>query len=218
LQSRCNRTVPFPSERTTLTRSHTKPANRTPLKRLFWRVLVIVLVLIPGVEAGRFDGFAQAANPSGSRTTQEPTTVDELRSAFGVSQLHRDYVVVVDVSGSMSEEGNPPPWPVASLQLICSKAVPFAPRRTPLTRSLTTPENRTSGRLDAYAKFEQLNSLVGVGLGTPAGSLRSVSFVLVGRSDYLKASSILSPYGHFAIGERDRSARQSSRKDEGDGR
>lgn len=101
--------------------------------------MATAIVLFPGGMAVRLDGFAQAANPSGTAqialkqaaTNQplldqitaeqetskpaapnEPTTVDELRTAFGVSQLHSDYVVVVDVSGSMSQEGSPPPWPV----------------------------------------------------------------------------------------------------------
>jgi von Willebrand factor type A domain len=84
-----------------------KVTTRKRIKRLLWLGMATAIVLLPGGVAARLDGFAQAANPSGT----EPTTLQELRDSFGVSQLHSDYVVVVDVSGSMSEEGNPPPWP-----------------------------------------------------------------------------------------------------------
>jgi von Willebrand factor type A domain len=153
-----------------LTRSHSKPANRTPIKRLFWRVVVIVFVLFPGAGAGRLDGFAQAANPSGSGTTQEPTTVDELRTAFGVSQLHSDYVVVVDVSGSMSEEGNPPPWPVvrAAYDALID-AIPDGDQLTLITfdsiPQIQTPVTLGSDRTSLKTKLPQVANGNGTNIG-----------------------------------------------------
>jgi len=119
---------------------------------------------------------ASASTPTGpAGDPSEPTTIAELEQAFDVADLHAEFVVVIDVSGSMSSGDNPPFPAVQEAFAALVNAIPDGDRLTLITfDSLAGPV--FDGPLDAANRSVALGKLplVATGVKTDIGAaLRS---------------------------------------------